>query len=82
MAAAKRTKSGAPSAAARKQTGGGKGMRAGSFPVFDAKSADDALKLRGHAPNPDVVIDKVSRYAAKTGNAGLKAKVKKARDSK
>lgn len=81
-AAKKRTASGAPSAAARKSTGGGKGMKPGSFPVFDTKSASDALKLRGHAPNPDAVVNKVSRFANKTNNATLKAKVKKARGSK
>lgn len=79
MAAAKRTKSGAPTAAARKATGGGKGMRKDSFPVFDQKSAEAALQLRGHAPSPKAVVDKVARYANRTNNATLKAKVKKAR---
>lgn len=77
--AAKRTPSGAPTAAARKHSGGGKGMRKNSFPVEDAKMAEDAIKLRGHAPNPSAVLDKVSRFANRTNNDALKEKVKRAR---
>lgn len=54
-------------------------MRKDSFPVFDQKSAEAALQLRGHAPSPKAVVDKVARYANRTNNATLKAKVKKAR---
>lgn len=75
----KRTKKGNVTAAARKKHGGGKGLRAGSFPVFDAKSARSALKLRGHAPSKKAVVNKVSRFANKTGNTALKNAVKRAR---
>lgn len=79
--AAKRTKSGAPTAKARATHGGGKGLKKGSFPVFDAKSARSALKLRGHAKGAGraTVVNKVSRFASKTHNASLKAAVKRAR---
>lgn len=69
-----RTKKGGVSAAARRKHGN----RKGKFPVFDAKSANSALRLRGHG-NKKAVLDKVSRYASKTGNKALKAKVKAAR---
>lgn len=79
---AMRTKKGGVSAAARKKygtTSRAKG-RTGSFPVFDKKSARSALKLRGHGSTPrSAVISKVSRFASKTNDAGLKAAVKKAR---
>ena len=42
-----RTKSGKPSAAARKKYGEKSGSKKGSFPIFDKHSADSALKLRG-----------------------------------
>lgn len=72
------TRSGAPSAAARKATGGGKGMKPGSFPVSTAKQAAAAIDLRGHAPNPNAVLNKVARspYAS---NPTVKAKLAKAR---
>ena len=47
MAAPKRTPSGSPSAATRRQYGNS----AGAFPIFDAKSAKSALDLRGKAKN-------------------------------
>lgn len=71
---ANRTRKGGVSATARKKYGNKKGK----FPVFDAKSANSALRLRGHG-NKKAVLDKVSRYASKTGNKALKAKVKRAR---
>lgn len=77
------TKSGAPSAAARKATGGGKGMKPRSFPVSTAKQAADAIDLRGHAPNPAAVLNKVakSQFAS---NPTVKKKLAQARakDSK
>jgi hypothetical protein len=78
---AKRTKSGGVSAKARTAHGGGKGLKRGSFPVFDAKSARSALRLRGHAKGSGraTVLNKVSRFASKTNNAALKASVKRAR---
>jgi hypothetical protein len=74
-----RTRKGNVTAAARKRSGGGKGLKKGSFPVFDKKSARSALRLRGHAKNRSAVLRKVSRYASKTGDTGLKSAVKKAR---
>lgn len=78
---ANRTKSGGVSAAARRRHGSSKSSpnRTGSFPVFDAKSARSALKLRGHARSRSAVITKVSRFASKTHNASLKAAVSRAR---
>jgi len=78
---AKRTKSGGVSAKARASHGGGKGLKKGAFPVFDARSASSALKLRGHAKGSGrkTVLAKVSRFANKTNNASLKASVKRAR---
>ncbi len=69
-----RTRKGYVSAAARRKHG----TRKGRFPVFDAKSANSALRLRGHG-NKKAVLSKVSRYANKTGNKALKAKVARAR---
>lgn len=74
-----RTRKGGVSAKSRRRYGGGKGMKKGSFPVFDKKSARSALRLRGHAKSKRAVINKVSRYASKTGDKALKASVKKAR---
>lgn len=73
------TKSGAPSAAARKASGGGKGMRPGSFPVETVKQAKDAIDLRGHAPNPAAVLNKVARSKF-ADDPGVKAKLAKARE--
>lgn len=75
----KRTKRGNVTATARKRYGGGAGLKKGSFPVFDARSARAALRLRGHAPSKKTVLNKVARFAARTGNASLKAAVKRAR---
>lgn len=77
--AKKRTPSGAPTAAARSASGGGKGMRSGSFPVEDKGMADSAINLRGHAPDPNAVLGKVARFASKTGDEGLKARIAAAR---
>lgn len=77
------TKSGAPSAAARKATGGGKGMRSGSFPVSTAKQAADAIDLRGHAPNPAAVLNKVARSPfANTPAVKKKLAAARAKDAK
>jgi hypothetical protein len=77
----KRTKSGTVTAKARATHGGGKGLKNGSFPVWDARSARSALKLRGHAKGAGrkTVVSKVSRFANKTNNASLKKAVKRAR---
>lgn len=71
-----RTRSGAPSALARRRHGN----RKGKFPVFDNKSANSAIKLRGHG-NRSAVLSKVSAYANRTGNEALKRKVKAAREA-
>lgn len=73
-----RTPSGAPSAAERKKTGGGDGLKAGSFPVFDAHSAESALALRGHG-NKAAVEAKVEAWANKMHNVTVENDVKKAR---
>lgn len=77
----RRTKGGSPSASVRRKRGGGKGLKRGSFPVFDSTSARSALRLRGHAKGRGrkTVLNKVSRFASKTKNASLKAAVKRAR---
>lgn len=82
MASKNRTPSGAPSASERDKTGGGNGMRDGSFPVFDHKSAINALNLRGHAPDPAAVINKVASYADRANDSGVKAAVKHAKMGK
>lgn len=57
---ANRTPSGAPSAKARKEHG----FVDGSYPIFDKKSADDALRLRGHASEAKQkqIIQKAKKY--------------------
>lgn len=79
MASKNWTPGGNPTAEARKSSGGGKGMRPGSFPVEDATMAKSAINLRGHAPDPSAVLNKVSRFASKTGDEGLKARIAAAR---
>lgn len=79
MAAKKRTPSGAPTQATRDKTSA---LGDGSFPVFDKKSAEAALNLRGHAGKPgskarEKVIDKAAKYApdaAKKARQADKAK--------
>jgi hypothetical protein len=67
------------SAEDRKKSGGGKGMREGSFPVETKQQMKSAINLRGHAPDPSAVLDKVSRAASKTGDEGLKNRIAAAR---
>jgi hypothetical protein len=76
---AKRTKKGNVTATARKKHGGGKGLKKGSFPVFDRKSAKSALRLRGHAKSKKAVVGKVSRWASAHGDTSVKAAVKRAK---
>jgi hypothetical protein len=54
-------------------------MRSGSFPVEDKGMANSAIDLRGHAPDPSAVLDKVSRFAARTGDDALKSRIAAAR---
>jgi hypothetical protein len=76
-----RTKGGGVSAAARRKYGASKSSpnKTGSFPIFDARSAMSALKLRGHARSRSAVISKVAGFASRSGNATVKAAVKRAR---
>lgn len=76
---AKRTKKGNVTSTARKKYGN----RKGKFPVFDTRSARSALRLRGRGKGVSrkSVIDKVSRWANKTGNNSVKAAVKRAREA-
>jgi len=71
---AKRSGKGNVTAAARRSHGN----RQGKFPVFDKQSASSAVRLRGHG-NKKAVLAKVSRFAAKHHDVGLKAKVARAR---
>lgn len=76
-----RTKSGKPSATARRRFGAAKSSpnRTGSFPVFDQQSARSALRLRGKARSKKAVLNKVAAYASKAHSAPLKAAVQRAR---
>jgi hypothetical protein len=74
-----RTKDGQPSSAARKDFGGGKDLKSGSYPVFDTKSGVDALDLRGRSADPAAVVEKVARFATRTDNTVLEADVKRVR---
>lgn len=67
------------SAEDRKKSGGGKGMKPGSFPVETKQQIKSAVNLRGHAPDPSAVLDKAARAASKTGDEGLKARIAAAR---
>jgi HK97 family phage prohead protease len=69
MADAMRTPSGAPSQKARDTHGGSHG----EYPVFDHKSAHDALQLRGHAPDPAKIIAKVRAWANEHGDKAILA---------
>lgn len=77
---AKRKRRKAISAKSRRKHGsrGGK-LRKGSFPVMSERTAMSAIRLRGHGKSKKAVLDKVSRWASRTGNARIKAAVKRAR---
>ena len=70
-----RTKSGAPSAAARKQYG----MDDGSFPVFDQQSVDSALQMRSRDGNARAVINHVAKRGRQLNIPGTAEKVAAAR---
>lgn len=79
--ASNRTRSGNVSATARKHHGTkSKTSKKGSFPIFDKKSANSALKLRGHAKSKTDragIINRARKYApeaAKKAYAADKAK--------
>lgn len=70
-----------PTAKQRKKYGmKGKGKK-GKFPVYSQRTAMSALRLRGRGKgvSKKSVINKVSRWANKTGNSSVKAAVKRAR---
>lgn len=82
-----RTRSGKPSATARKKSGEKSGAHKGSFPIFDKKSADDALRLRGHAGPPgskrrQSVISRARKYDPKKAAAAAEADRKKKKGGK
>lgn len=62
-----RTPSGAPSQKARDAHGNPDG----SFPIFDHKSAHDALQLRGHSPDPAKIIARVRAWANSNGDKAI-----------
>lgn len=67
-----RTPSGAPSQAARDKYG----QEGGAFPIFDKKSAEDALKLRGHAKSATEradIIKRAAKYAPDEAKAAYMA---------
>jgi hypothetical protein len=71
-----RTKSGGVSAEARKKHGlKSKTARKGSFPIFDAKSANSALKLRGRARSKKDRANIINRAAKYAPAAASKARV-------
>ncbi len=74
---AKRTASGAVSAAARAQTGSGKDKK---FPIPDKRAAKSAINLRNNSNSMsgDQVLDKVSRSKF-ADDPAVKAKLAKAR---
>lgn len=70
-----RTPSGDVSQAAREKYGNSQG----AFPVFDKQSAEAAIQLRGHAPAPNEVLNKVNRWATTNGDQAIKDQVAAAR---
>lgn len=79
------TKSGKPSAAARRKYGAKKSspLKTGSYPVWGTASGKNALRARGRGGKTPAqkraVINKVSRFANAHHNKTLQAAVKKAR---
>lgn len=71
-----RTSSGHVKAKARKQYGmKSKTAKKGSFPIFDKKSADSALRLRGHAhtkKDRKNIINRARKYDAKKASEAYK----------
>lgn len=73
--AANRTPSGAPSEKARQKYG----QKDGSFPIFDTKSAESALKLRGRAKSKAErrsIINRARKYAPEAAKAAWQADTK------
>lgn len=71
MAERKRTKKGNVTASARRKSAT---LSGGRFPIFDAKSAKSALRLRGHAGKPgSAARKKVVARAARFAPAAARA---------
>lgn len=75
------TKSGKPSAAARRKYGAkaGSGLRKGSFPVYSVQTARSAIRLRGKAASKKAVLNNVASYVRRSGNKTAAAMLKRAR---
>jgi len=58
---------------------GTKGLKPKSYPVFDRLSGENALRLRGHAPDPSAVINVVQRWAQSHNDKVLLLKCRIAR---
>lgn len=74
-----RTKKGNVTAKARKKSGGS----GGKYPIFDQKSAINAIKLRHHSTTVSAssVLARASRWASANNNATVRAAVKRAREA-
>jgi hypothetical protein len=69
---ANRTRKGNVTAAARRRHGG----RGGRFPIFDARSARSAIRLRGHAKSGAErrsIVRRAARYAPAAAAKARKA---------
>lgn len=77
---ANRTRSGKPSAAARRKYGTKSGPnRKSSFPIFDRKSAMSAIRLRGKAKSPGSVLNRAAAYGRRHHDKAVTAMVKRSR---
>ncbi len=73
-----RTKSGHPTAKARKEHGEKKGKHKGSFPISDKKSADDALDLRrGSKARKEGIERRAAKYDPAAAKRAREADKKK-----
>ncbi|HET8627447.1 MAG TPA: hypothetical protein VFL91_08505 [Thermomicrobiales bacterium] len=75
------TRSGKPSAAARRQYGAksGSGLKKGSYPVYSTQTARSAIQLRGKAASKKAVLNKVAAYVRRSGNKTAAAMLSRAR---
>jgi hypothetical protein len=69
---ARRTRKGNVTASARKRYGN----KRGKFPIFDAKSARSAIRLRGHAKSASERASIIRRAAKFAPTAAKKARAK------
>jgi hypothetical protein len=70
-----------PTAKQRRKYGMKGPGKQGKFPVYSERTAMSALRLRGRGKgvSKKSVVNKVSRWASKTGNTRVKNAVKRAR---